>query len=257
MKKNEKIIDDVIENNSLEVLNYLKNGGDVNFFDSKKFFLLHYAVLYESFDVIKVLFQYGVDINAVDGDGYVPLEIAINNKYSNIIEFLLKKNPDLKYYRNGFSLLHAAAAVGDNKVINYLIKNGLKNEINKKDNDGKDRTPLHWSTQEGYFKTIKLLIKHGADYNCKEESGYTPLHIAASEGYYKIVKYLLTLNVDVNSQTDDGSTALHFACSWGYKNIAKLLINYGADLTLKDTDEMNAKYYAMSNRYLEIAKLFE
>lgn len=56
----------------------------------------------------------------------------------------------------------------------------------------RDRTPLHYAAQEGYFDIVKYLIEEQKcdPCCCIGEDKQTPLHVAAKYGHLQVVKYL-------------------------------------------------------------------
>ena len=75
-------------------------------------------------------------------------------------------------------------------------------------------------------KSIRHLLKQGANVNIKTKDGFTPLCIAANKGDKEIVKLLLANGADVN--TKDKYTPLHRSAYKGHKEIVKLLIRRSA-----------------------------
>ena len=52
------------------------------------------------------------------------------------------------------------------------------------------------------------MINHGANVNAKTDQGFTPLMYAVRDGYYKTVKHLIKNGAEVNAETNFGQTAL-------------------------------------------------
>lgn len=64
-------------------------------------------------------------------------------------------------------------------------------------------SPLSFASECGYINCIKVLIKHGADINLKDGTGFTALHNAVCENHIDCVRLLLESGADVNSQLGD------------------------------------------------------
>ena len=72
-------------------------------------------------------------------------------------------------------------------------------------------TVLHQACQTHDTQLVELLVKHGADINCRDAEGFTPLHIAAIHGKMQDVKKLVELGADDSLTTLDGKDAAYFA----------------------------------------------
>src|SRR5262245_8072204 len=55
-----------------------------------------------------------------------------------------------------------------------------------------------WAAAEGHSLVVEELIKAGADFRARLESGFTPLLFAVREGRTEVVKVLLKAGADVN-----------------------------------------------------------
>ena len=73
--------------------------------------------------------------------------------------------------KEGWSLLHHAAALGQVDVINLLREKGCC--VDLIDNEG--RTPLHYAATNGDIETIRLLMAMGSNVNSVDNEGNTPL----------------------------------------------------------------------------------
>jgi hypothetical protein len=98
---------------------------------------------------------------------------------------------------------------------------------------GGDR-PLHEATMWGHKGVVKVLLKHGAQLDPKNENGWTPLHVAANNDYAKIVRLLIDYGADANAQARDLRTPLHIAVGTIRLDAAKQLLESGADPNLRD-----------------------
>ena len=74
-------------NNKALLNESIKNKGDINYMDQYNRNALHYAVIYNSNDIIKVLFK-NKQLNKKDCYNKYPLDYAKENKNKNIIQLL-------------------------------------------------------------------------------------------------------------------------------------------------------------------------
>ena len=61
--------------------------------------------------------------------------------------------------------------------------------LNFLDRDG--QTPIHLACKTGNLDIVKLLVKHGASQNIKNNQGWFPIHLATYHGHYDILKFLI------------------------------------------------------------------
>ncbi|WP_353270079.1 ankyrin repeat domain-containing protein [Wolbachia endosymbiont (group A) of Myopa testacea] len=116
-----------------------------------------------------------------------------------------------------------------NKSFYELLENSFKN-INEKDEKGE--TVLHHAVGISDCKTVKLLIKKGAEVNARDKKGYTPLHCAVFARSLENVKVLIRGGTDVNARDGRRNTALHYASLMGYEETVRELIKAGSNVNI-------------------------
>ena len=80
-------------------------------------------------------------------------------------------------------------------------------DVNSKDKDADDRTPLHLASHMGSDNDIlKMLIKRGANVNSKDTRDFTPLHLAMLTGNTKNIDELINNGGNVNIRNLMGKT---------------------------------------------------
>jgi uncharacterized protein len=207
---------------------------------------LHYACMYGTIEIVKLILDVGADVSVCDEFGCTPLMVSVSFwQRRNIVR--------VSYNRNG--------------IVKLLISAGA--DVNTHDEDG--YTPLHSASIFGYMKIVRLLINAGADVNsimitCNgrdELCERTPLYNAIlCGGRTRIVKLLISAGADVNFYSVNGDTPIKCASFYSHTRIVKLLISAGADVNVGD-EGWTAMYDASFNevdkhrnaRRLRIAKL--
>jgi hypothetical protein len=88
------------------------------------------------------------------------------------------------------------------------------------------RTALHWAASIGSNATVKILLKHGASVNARDDGGNTPLITAAgSTGASEVVETLLSVNnLEVDAKNASGSTALMESSKQGNYDTTKMIL---------------------------------
>ena len=119
--------------------------------------------------------------------------------------------------------------------------------------DGRGRTPLHYASVKGRYRSSKVLLEEGADLEARDKDGRMPLHLAmrSIHGYGKQINTLLKAGADVNARDHEGRTPLHIAANRGYKlkQGSKLLLEAGADLEARDNQGRTPLHVAGSEGY--------
>ena len=118
---------------------------------------LHPAAYYADIEMVRVLLDYGVDVNSRNEDGWTPLYYAPNS-YSN-----------------------------DPGAARLLLDRGADPNLGAKDG----QTPLHEALKYGWIEMARLLIEHGANVEVKGRRGKTALEIASEKQHDEIVKLLM------------------------------------------------------------------
>lgn len=122
--------------------------------------------------------------------------------------------------------------LGLNNLFNSLTGHG----IDKRDKQGETR--LYRAVKNGDIRTVKKLLRDGADPNAANNHKLTPLHHAAYWGETEIVEALLKAGADVNIHNGKGWTALHSAAvsggMKGRRKVIELLRKAGAADDVKD-----------------------
>ncbi|GIP34473.1 ankyrin repeat domain-containing protein [Paenibacillus sp. J2TS4] len=124
--------------------------------------LLGYAAHYGNKEAVKILLDYGADVNALSHSkvSYIPSNTALHaaiagERSLDVIKLLLAHHAQTNLFdSNGHTCLHTAAFHDDNLEI------------------------------------IRLLLEHGADINARIEGGDTALSLAIQQGNHNVAELL-------------------------------------------------------------------
>ena len=232
---------------------------------------MHYAIIANRADVVKLLLQAGSPVNGrnLEGQPYLHHAIERNAKDDTvddeIITTVLKFDPDLAATdddQRKSNALHHAALQGAARALILLLEHGA--DVDAKNLSG--QTALHiacqfeltrqWSTSEAI---ILGLLKHGASPNAQDKAGNTPLHHACDEGAWSTVNLLLEHGATVQMTNLQGLTPLHFAVGYvmrsdideaegfaeKHHNAISKLLEYGTDLDVIDLECSTPLHYAV------------
>lgn len=186
-------------NKNVEVLQLLIDlRFDVNYLSTDFYSgmtLLHLAAMNNNSEskgeTAEMLLKNGVSINALDTKGNTAVSYLVRKCNLETLQLFLSFKPDINLLnKNGESILFSAAAYNKNvEVLQKVIDLGL--DLNHRNNSG--QTPLHLvcGVQKNFStKTIKCLLKNGANANAVDYSGRTPFYIGVAKftGEVKIEK---------------------------------------------------------------------
>jgi ankyrin repeat protein len=128
--------------------------------------------------------------------------------------------------------LHIAAFYGFNDIVTYLLKNGVDVDSY---NTGRN-TPLIDAIYGCKHETVKLLIKHGANVNCRGHNGFAPIHIAVvKKSTRQIMITLLKSGCQINILDNRGRTPLNFCSFSTGKQIIQMMKNIDEENIFKET----------------------
>ncbi len=192
----------------------------------------------------------GIDVDIVDENRDTPLTIAIKNKKSEVMQFLIGKGASVnRHSEYGRTPLMIAARFGTEEAVLKLLEAGAFNGVNDKD-EFDDCTALMEAAESGYGKAVAALLKSGARQNDKDKMGSTALMIAAKCGHKEVVEELLAVGVEVDMGDLYKETALIKAIKSGKNEIVSLLLTARADVNVEGCG-YKALYHAASaaNKY--------
>lgn len=150
-------------------------------------------------------------------------------------------------------ILSRLAARGETKKVLSLLKH---DGVNPNAHDKTGWTALHWASQEGQLRVVKLLIKCGAVADPSDALDYTPLLAAVGEGHAEVVGYLLQAGADVNRKckSQDNGSPLGLAAAWNRLAVARRLVAFGANINAEDSAGRTPLYFAVMCEHVRMAR---
>ncbi|XP_037547488.1 ankyrin-3 [Nematolebias whitei] len=217
---------------------------------------LHIASLAGQTDVVKELVTNGANVNAQSQNGFTPLYMAAQENHMDVVQFLLDNGSSQSIAtEDGFTPLAVALQQGHDQVVSLLLENDTK---------GKVRLPaLHIAARKDDTKAAALLLQndHNADVESKmmvnrtTESGFTPLHIAAHYGNINVATLLLNRGAAVDFKARNDITPLHVASKRGNTNMVRLLLERGAKIDARTKDGLTPLHCGARSGHEQVVEM--
>ena len=194
--------------------------------------ILFDMVLYNDFETLKTIINYGINLNIKDKRGYTPLmymveeglKIGDKKEKDSFIErliYFLKYRVNIDAQDNdGRTVIHKAVIANDLVVLEKLLTK--KADLSIRDIHG--RTALHHTQWHGNYKIARWLIAAGADMNLPDNSGFTLLNYAAIFGHTRLIVALIASGVLMYNRNPKNKKVAQFFKN-REKKIEKLLLS--------------------------------
>jgi ankyrin repeat protein len=168
-----------------------------------------------------------------DAAGNTPLFYAVHNRRNDLVSYLSNDKSQLNQINNeGKTVLHVAAALGDARIIDILVKAGA--DLNA--TDFKGNTPLHTAVILYNRAAVRELAALGADINTINNEGKSAFYLALENNDTEIINMLGDkARPNVNLRAYDGNTPLHVAVRQQNIGTVRYLLERGADRMLTDS----------------------
>ena len=192
---------------------------------------------------LKVLRRYGFRFRTWEREGDLPLHLATWSSATPALRVLIDFGADVQAkVDTGWTALHVAARFNSVPGATLLAAHGA--DIAAKDQHG--WTALHTAVRNNAFEMAEFLLDQGAPVDAPEQHGLTPLHLAVIgdaphvKDVPRLARLLLERGANVNALTTDdlGVTPLDMADTLGLPVTARLLQRHGGDITLVEKQEV-------------------
>jgi len=202
--------------NAIKLL--LEYGSNVNYQDKDGLNALHLAIYSRSYDICKLIIEHGVNINSTCNTGESALHIACNLNLYDIVELLIKNkiNVNKQDYEHNFTAFHYAVNINNKNIIMILLKNNAGVNIQ----DAYGNTIIHYCIIEKNLEILELIIMNTINkinYNLWNIEGKIPLHLLFDDIPDRVNDFLNILlpHSNLNIQENiTGNSNLHNLCKF-------------------------------------------
>ncbi|ROL44610.1 Transient receptor potential cation channel subfamily A member 1 [Anabarilius grahami] len=222
----------------------------INYVDKSCSSPLHLAVRGGNLDIIKLCIAYGAKIDQQQCDKSTALHFACSQGAIEVVKVMLSayhKVCDLINITDGANQtpLHKAAIFDHFELSEYLMSQGADIDFV----DCKGHSPLLLATSCGAWRTVNLLLSHGADLKKKDTSGCNFLHLAILQprGLKNLPTEVLqheSVRELLNDEDIEGCTPLHYACRLGIPESVKNMLGLEVSLDQKSKQKKSALHFA-------------
>ncbi|XP_064383528.1 ankyrin repeat and KH domain-containing protein 1-like isoform X2 [Halichondria panicea] len=109
-------------------------------------------------------------------------------------------------------------------------------DVNIRENDDLQWSPLMWALEHKHFTIAKLLLKYKPQVNIQDKKEWSPLMLACRAGDLEIVQGIVALGAEIDLPTNKGWTPLMWAAYKGHAEMARFLLEKGAFVDFCDID---------------------
>ena len=211
---------------------------------------LHIASSYPKSSVIRVLLDYGANIDALDRSHQTPLYVAALEGHAKIVKLLLEEGARCNTITlEGQSPLYKAAGRGKDDVVFHLLRYGADASIGR---GRHGETAIYKAAWNGDMEIAGLLLDYGADSNLPNE-----LKIKSYKGIHERVLHGIVAGIGKERALMNawGKTALHAAAYRGFEDIVQLLLENGAQLEARGTDGQTPMYLAAREQHRGVVQI--
>uniref|UniRef100_UPI001008D9E7 ankyrin repeat domain-containing protein n=1 Tax=Longirhabdus pacifica TaxID=2305227 RepID=UPI001008D9E7 len=237
------------ENDLSKVKQLITNGSDVNARNSHGDPLLQMAIEKQNKELVKLLLDNKVDLNAelYLMKGQTLLDIAIKEGNTEILSMMLNAtsefNDDALFYE-------AVQAILDNnqQALQQVKNKGFDMNTPNKAGDTLLSAIAQWDKE-----AVAMVTELGANVDTLNSEGMTPLMQAAEKGNTEVVSYLLQKGANKDLQQapkayqSSQSSALMFAVYEGHKDTVQVLLDAGVNVDLQDINGDTALHMALTH----------
>jgi len=209
--------------------------------------LLHIAARTGNVNQARRLLELGLEADAPDKRGYMPLTHAIWGRSPQIVQLLLKAGADPLEPKGDKSLLQCAMdhvsssrpglhAEVSLAMLRLLLETGILERLPR---NWYWESMLYYAVRSRYTGFVRLLLEYGLDPNSMVRGEPLIIHVIR-EGDFEMFSVLLEAGADIPwDWSDDRRTAFSCAIGSGSVELVRYFLEHGADPNFKEGDDVS------------------
>lgn len=187
---------------------------------------LHQCCIDDSGEMMKLLIDFGANVNAKDSEQWTPLHAAATCGHIHLVRYLISRGADLLAVNADGNMPYDICE--DEPTLDYIESEMAKRGITQEMID-----ETRAANEVMMLSDLRGLNDAVGDLEFRDEQGATPLHIAAANGYVSVVEFLLDQHVSTDVCDNDQWQPIHAAACWGHPDVLEMLVQAGADLNAR------------------------
>ncbi|KAL1129233.1 hypothetical protein AAG570_013762 [Ranatra chinensis] len=187
---------------------------------------LHQCCIDNNEEMMKLLLEFGANVNAEDSEKWTPLHAAATCGHLHLVKHLIANGANLLAVNADGNMPYDICE--EEASLEYIEGEMARRGVTQQLIDETRAT-----TEMTMLADLAEAAAAGEDLENPDSQKATPLHIAAANGYLRVVEFLLDNHVSTDVRDNDDWQPVHAAACWGHLEVLELLVQNGADLNAK------------------------
>ena len=209
----------------------VKSGIDLKVLNVDSCTPAHGAAFYKRIDVLELLIQNGVDVNAKDISGKNILHLLCKDQTEELALVSSQSEPNLTD-ETSLNILSTKK-----RYLSLITKLLTEFKMNPNEKDTSDFTPMRYACEHNNLDLVKLLHQNGGDIHMSNKENVTCMLLAVVNSCPSIVDYLIKNGFDVKDNTGPNISYVTDAAYLNDIEILNMLLDAGCDVNETKQDE--------------------
>ncbi|KAL4234964.1 hypothetical protein ACF0H5_006605 [Mactra antiquata] len=187
---------------------------------------LHQCCIDDSEELLKILLEFGANVNARDSEMWTPLHAAATCGHVHLCKLLIDKGAELLAVNADGNMPYDICE--DEVCLDFIETEMAKRGVTQEEIDDK-----RLETEKKMLTDLKKLAAEKGNLEYRDKNWATPLHVAAANGYLDVVEFLINQHVSMEVRDEDGWLPIHAAACWLQPEVIEILVKSGGDIDAK------------------------